>query len=256
MAKRVSSADSSCHPEEVPKKKPCLVQSSLFKFYKYQQGTGPGRATMDRPTTLGIVPVSLSTFNIRLYSESEIENATGLNKQRLKFWNDKAIELCSDKSITDHLYNNREAIEGAIHSSWVMNKTSILELKAEEMEEKAKACYEDEVVREEILKGVKRNVLRMKDAHASVCGLYNILASSSGTERDQLELQLTEDVSELKKAQDALSKALQRSRLADITTKDQAMAAHSPVQLSDDEYSALITAVKNDYASESGEEQL
>ena len=146
MAKRVSSGDSSCHTEEVPKKKPCLVQSSLFMFYKHQAGTGPGRAPKDRPTRL---PVSPSTFNIRIYYVSEIENATGLNKQGLKFWNDKAVELCSDKSITDYLHNNREAIEGAIHSTWVMNKTSILELKAEEMEEKAKVCYEDEVVREE-----------------------------------------------------------------------------------------------------------
>ena len=90
MAKRVSSGDSSCHTEEVPKKKPCLVQSSLFMFYKHQEGAGPGRAPKDRPTTLPVSP----TFNIRLYSESEIENATGLNKQRLKLWNDKAVELC------------------------------------------------------------------------------------------------------------------------------------------------------------------
>lgn len=40
----------------------------------------------------------------------------------------------------------------------------------------------------------------MKDAHASVSRLYNILTSSSGTEKDQLELQLTEDIFELKKS--------------------------------------------------------
>ena len=83
-----------------------------------------------------------------------------MNKHRLKFWNDKAVELCSDKSITEHLHNNREAIEGAIHSSWLINRTSLLELKAEEMEEKPKPMYEDEVVREEVLKGVKKNLPR------------------------------------------------------------------------------------------------
>ena len=59
------------------------MQSSLFKFYEHQEGTGPGRTLKDRPTT-GIVPVS-PTFNIHLHSESEMENATGLNKQRSNF---------------------------------------------------------------------------------------------------------------------------------------------------------------------------
>ena len=136
-------------------------------------------------------------------------------------------------------------------------KQSLLELKAEEMEEKAKLMCEDEVVREEVLKGMKKNLLRIKDAHASVSGIYSILASSTGMEKDLLEQQLTEEVSELKKAQDALSKAIQRSRLVDSSNKDQtAMMVHSPVQLTDDEYSALITAVKNDYANESAEEQI
>lgn len=48
---------------------------------------------------------------------------------------------------------------------------------------------------------------------------------------------------------------MQRSHLADSTSEDQVMAADSPVKLTDDEYSALITAVKNDYASECGEEK-
>ena len=95
-----------------------------------------------------------------------------MNKLRLRVWNDKAVEIYSDKSITDEL-NNREAIEGAIHSSWTLHKTSLLELEAEELEDKAILVYDDAVARELILKNVKKNRDRMKTAHATIHALSN-----------------------------------------------------------------------------------
>ena len=134
-----------------------------------------------------------------------------MHKLRLRFWNDKAVEICSDKSITDELNNNREAIERAIHSSWTLHKTSLLELEAEELEDKAILVYDDAVARELILKNVKKNRDRMKTAHATIHALSNIIAESSESQKMQLEKQLSQEISELKKAQDALSKAIQRS---------------------------------------------
>lgn len=52
-------------------------------------------------------------------------------------------------------------------------------------------------------------------------------------------------MSELKTAQDALSKAIQRSPINE-TKKDPVMTVTSPVKLSSEEFEALITEV-NDY---------
>ena len=235
MAKRASTTS-----EEETRKQPCkknLLQASLFKFYK----PGDGSSSKPRPPVLQ----TPSKFNIHLYSEDEIERARGLNKLRLRFWNDKAVEICSDKSITDELNNNREAIEGAIHSSWTLHKTSLLELEAEELEDKAILVYDDAVARELILKNVKKNRDRMKTAHATIHALSNIIAESSESQKMQLEKQLSQEISELKKAQDALSKAIQRSPVT-AKARDSVMTVPSPVKLSDMEFNTLITEVKND----------
>lgn len=153
-------------------------------------------------------------FNIHLYSEEEVKNVKfGLNQQRLRFWNEKAVEICSDKTITNELDNNREAIEGAIHSSWTLHKTGLLELQVEELEDKAKVY--DEVAREYLLRNVRKNLDRMQTSHATISALSDMIAESSDmTQKVQLEKQLSQEMSELKRAQDALSKAIQRSSMA------------------------------------------
>lgn len=241
MAKRASTTAA----EKEARKQPCkksLLQASLFKYYKPDEGSSP------KPTPPSVLPTP-SKFNIHLYSEDEIERARGLNKLRLHFWNDKAVEICSDKSITDELNNNREAIEGAIHSSWTLHKTDLLELEVEELEDKAMLVYHDEVAREHVLTNVKKNLERMKTTHAAIIGISNLIADSS--EHDsQLEEQLSQEMSELKRAQDALSKAIQRSPMTVKTNKDSVMTVSSPVELTDSEFSALITQVKNEQADD------
>jgi hypothetical protein len=245
MAKRASTTS------EETRKQPCkksLLQASLFKFYKPDHDDGSNL----KPKPPPVLPTP-SKFNIHLYSKDEIERARGLNKLRLQFWNDKAVEICSDKSMTDELNNNREAIEGAIHSSWTLHKTSLLELEVEELEDKAILVYDDEVAREVILKNVKKNRDRMQTAHATIHALSNIIAESSESQKVPLENQLSQEISELKKAQDALSKAIQRSSVTAKPNKDSVMAAPSPIKLSDTEFSTLITEVKNEYTDESVE---
>ena len=58
----------------------------------------------------------------------------GLNKERLEFWSCGIMF----RQVTDSLQRNKEAIEGAIHSSWILHKSRLLELQAVEIEEKAK----------------------------------------------------------------------------------------------------------------------
>lgn len=240
MAKRTSSTTE----PEVSRKQPCredLLQSSLFKFYKPRDDS----AEKLRPSTVPLTPAS---FNINIYSQSDIEKACGLNQQRLRFWNDKAAEICADRSAVRELGNSREAIEGAIHSSWTLHKTSILELQLEELEEKAKAKYDDEVAREHVLMTAKKNLVRLQASHATVTTLSDMIAESSGFQKVQLENQLSQEMSELKKAQDALSKAIQRSPVTE--TKDAVMKVNSPAKLSDEEFGALITEVKNNHPGE------
>ena len=167
-----------------------------------------------------------------------------MNKLRLRFWNDKAVEICSDKSITDELNNNREAIEDAIHS--LLHKTGLMELDVE-LEDKATLVYDDDVSREHVLTNVK-DLDRMKTSHAAIIAISNLIADSSEHE-SQLEDQLSQEMSELKRAQDALSKAIQRSPIT-VKTKDSVMTVSFPVHLTDSDFSALITQVKNEYADD------
>ena len=75
---------------------------------------------------------------------------------------------------------------------------------------------------------------------------YQTIAESSESQKMQLENQLSQEISELKKAQDALSKAIQRSPVTAKINKDSVMTAPSPVKLSDMEFNTLITEVKNE----------
>lgn len=65
-------------------KKVCYRHHS--KFYK------PEEESRVKPRPLTVIPTP-SKFNIHLYSKDEIEKAHGLNQQRLRFWNDKVVEM-------------------------------------------------------------------------------------------------------------------------------------------------------------------
>ena len=105
--------------------------------------------------------------------------------------------------------------------------------------------YDDEVTREYILTTAKKNLVRLQASHATVTTLSDMIAESSGFQKVQLENQLSQEMSELKKAQDALSKAIQRCPATE--TKEAVMKVNSPAKLSDQEFEVLITEVKNNY---------
>ena len=119
-----------------------------------------------------------------------------------------------------------------------------MELQAEEVEEKANEYYDDEVVKEEVMKSVNKNVERMKEARDTVGVVYNITAMSSGQEKAKLEEEMKKQMSELKRAQDALSKAIKRNRVTELDNKEKVMTVQSPVKLTDVEFSLLVTRNK------------
>lgn len=97
------------------------------------------------------------------------------------------------------------AIQGAIYASWTLHKFSLLLLRAEKLQSDLKSVYKDETTLTDVLSAVKRNVDWMKTAHAAVTQIYN---TTSAAVED-----LSDGMHELRKAQDALSKAIDRRQV-------------------------------------------
>jgi len=184
------------------------------------------------------------SYGIHTYSEAEIQQSKDLSQEFRKFWNEKAGELCKDKSVKGKL-RNKIALQGAIYTSWSLHKTNLPQVKAEEVQAKARTLYKDDIAWSHVLKSVTRNVERILSAHAKVNHLYQAMDGSSTTAEKELE----EGMHELHKAQDALLKAIER-RLADIALIEHeeeqktALVTTSPVTLSDNELESLIAIEK------------
>lgn len=205
------------------------------------------------PTTSSQIVVTPQYYGIHIYSDAEIDKAVGLQKQFKTFWNEKAHEICTDKTIRARL-QSKAAIQGTIYTSWTLHKTHILQLQAEELQEEAKMVYRDQVAREADFTTIKNNLERMQQAYASTTLTAESMKSlSNEIEKQVKEKDLDREMTDLKRAQDSLHKALERRRAELLaTTKDieeeqlQAYRAKSPIQLSDNEMEELIDIVRNE----------
>lgn len=228
-----------------PKKKLCTTQLSLKSYFEKASGDGSS-------TSRASVVVTPNFYGIHLYSETEINKAVGLQKEFQMFWNEKAHEICADKTLRARL-QNKAAIQGAIYTSWHLHKTHLLELQAEEVREQAHKIHQDAVSTEFRLRAVDNNLERMLQSYASVISISETINSlSSNSEKKAKEEVLDKEMSELKRAQDSLHKALERRReeltLAkkDIEEDHQTMIAGPSAELSDDELEELIEEVRNE----------
>ena len=64
---------------------------------------------------------------VKIFSSKEIGEAQGLEKIRRKFWNEKAEELCQDRTLKKWKVT---AIHGVIDTAWVLKKTVVLVVEA------------------------------------------------------------------------------------------------------------------------------
>ena len=183
-----------------------------------------------------------------MYSEDEIKGARSeLEQRRRKFWNEKVEQLCTDSSTTSL---DKTTIYGMVDVSWTLRKSSMLETEA------CKILHEEEVLfqREECAVSGKRklgsqkkdtinkNIDRMSVAHIQVESLdaglkdarnrFRLADTIQERKRLKREFQekstlLTGSYSELKRAQDALSKSLSQKKreienvLANKTSQDE-----------------------------------
>ena len=229
------------------------VQTTMFKFF---QPSTPSQTPM---LTVATTPES---YGIHIYTPTEISKSQGLQQMFRKYWNEKAHELCADTSIRCKL-KNKSAIQGAIYCSWTLHKTHLLQLQAEELQEDVKRFYPEKVAQEHMLTPVTKNLDRMLIAYATATCLYSEMNDGSEDLR-KLETDLEREVSELRKAQDALSKAMERRRL-DINISEREMSdllraeSPDPVQISDTEMQQIVDIIKVEsqaanYVCESAEE--
>ena len=128
MSKRKACSSSD---KKLGKKKACGVQTTMFKFF---QPSTPSTSSQTPKHTVAITP---ETYDIHMYTQTEISSSQGLQQSFRRYWNEKASELCSDSSVRRKL-KNKAAIQGAIYCSWTLHKTHLLQIQAEELQEDMK----------------------------------------------------------------------------------------------------------------------
>ncbi len=137
-------------------------------------------------TSATVDPVVFS--GIKVYSVLEIEQAKGLEKDFRRFWNEKVREIYSDK---------------------VLHKVDLMAVQVDEFRKLANQVYREDELHHK-LKSVEKNLDRMHTARKSVGDASEELKVAGSAARKSLTAKITEQMSELRKAQDALQKALER----------------------------------------------
>lgn len=187
-------------------------------------------------------------IGIRVYSKEEIERSEGMTKDFYRFWNLKAEEICSDEETLKKLGRSVTGIQGAIHTSWVLRKSELLELEGSKIKELAKEAYPDLVTRGKKLKSLETGLMRMGVAMTAVTSAYEQIAADTGPASLTSKQQLHDRMSELKQAQESLRKALQRKRTEIGEMKLEALSSSEvilakPAELTSSEVESLAVDV-------------
>ena len=163
---------------------------------------------------------------VKIFSEEEIAECTGMQKAYREFWNTKAEELCSSSALKTFKPGE---IQGAINVAWTMQKTEHLKDEMtrinQEIDDK---CSADVLKKFQLSsKTLEKNRERVETATSSVQTLQREMTSarqeyfvsSSKSERraasvkaDELEIKLESQLAEMRKAQDDLRKAIDARR--------------------------------------------
>ena len=125
---------------------------------KYFGGSGP--PTVPTPAAKKKCPYS----GIKIYSDDEIRKSdSGLDRKFKQFWNKRIIEVSTDESCKA-LLPTKAAIKGAVYTDWTMEKTTLLEIEADEIKlTAAKLCPKKK--NDAKLTKMAKNVSEMKKKH-------------------------------------------------------------------------------------------
>ena len=165
------------------------------------------------------------TNNMKIYSPKEIESATGMEKKRRQFWNDKAEQLAQNKKTRNQ---SKTVLSGLIDVSWTLRKTSMLESDVKKLLDEEKVLFrKDDVAGKKLgtqkKDTISKNVERMSAAHHAVEGIDQEVEKVQeafqaaqtlvdrrkySKEYERKKLLLDGAYTELKRAQDALTKSM------------------------------------------------
>lgn len=165
------------------------------------------------------------TNNMKIYSPKEIESATGMEKKRRQFWNDKAEQLAQNKKTRNQ---SKTVLSGLIDVSWTLRKTSMLESDVKKLLDEEKVLFrKDDVAGKKLgtqkKDTISKNVERMSAAHHAVEGIDQEVEEVQeafqaaqtlvdwrkySKEYERKKLLLDGAYTELKRAQDALTKSM------------------------------------------------
>lgn len=195
-----------------PKKTKISHQPTLFDM------CGPSTAT-PRPSP---TPFSAARARkVKIFSEQEVNESTGMQKSYRQFWNDKAEELCRSNALKTFKPGE---IQGAINVAWSLKKTDILKDQIEEVnKEIASKCSTDELKKFQMSKKTAEKNTERVDAAVSALrktqenlttARQELVDGTNKSERklasarvDKIEKDLDAQMAELRRAQDALRKA-------------------------------------------------
>ena len=165
------------------------------------------------------------TNNMKIYSPKEIESATGMEKKRRQFWNDKAEQLAQNKKTRNQ---SKTVLSGLIDVSWTLRKTSMLESDVKKLLDEEKVLFrKDDVAGKKLgtqkKDTISKNVERMSAAHHAVecidqeveevqeafqAAQTLVDRRKYSKEYERKKLLLDGAYTELKRAQDALTKSM------------------------------------------------
>lgn len=185
---------------------------------------------------------------IKIYSEHQLGNGKGLEKLRRSFRNLKAEEVCSNPSF---LKWSVSEIHGLLDTCWSLKKTSLLKNEAEKVEaaaaESGKKLKQNEQT-------VTNNVNRMLQSHKEVIALEErVKEAKSSSKKIKLEKKLSQEMTELKTAQESLRKALKVKKAQLGTSIQYEQKSMDTSLLSKEDIESIITAMINDHKSNAGD---
>ena len=131
-----------------------------------------------------------------------------------QFWNVKLREICGDKKARSL---SNKAIVGAVTTSWYLHKVDLMQLQVDELTSLLHAEYSPGELEVELkTKSVNKNLERLVVSRQKIRGYYAAIESGKFlSERLKIEENISTEITELKKASEALKKAIER-RFGDI----------------------------------------
>ena len=172
---------------------------------------------------------------VKIYSEHQLGNRKGLQKLRRFFWNLKAEEVCSNPSF---LKWSVSEIHDLIDTCWILKKTSPLKNEAEKVEA---AAAESGKKLKQNKQTVTNNVNRMLQSHKEVIALDERVKEAKSSSKIKLEKKLSQEMTELKTAQESLRKAIEVKRAQLGTSIQYEQQSMDTSLLSKEDIESIIT---------------